>query len=325
MLESQNLSATLASIESFEDLENFKLKLDLLENVANLIIQKHHLPQAKLTLFAEGSNIVFEYGLDKVIKIFPPFHQHQFKSDSLVLKHLKGRLSIKTPVIEYQGEIQDWPYLVMTKLDGTLLETLWATMDHRNKLIILRELGALIREVHALPTEGLEELDCHWKDFISRQMKNCLEQHQRNKLPEVLLKEMPEYLGTMKEELLHIDKPVLLTGEYTPMNFLVKQEQGSWHIAGLIDFGDCMLGRAEYDLLGPGAFLIEGNKELLREFLLSYGYSADELTASLSQLLSSLMLLHQYSNLKVQVRIRDWESRAQSLKDLENMVWGVRE
>lgn len=38
--------------------------------------------------------------------------------------------------------------------------------------------------------------------------------------------------------------------------------------------------------------------------------------------LLALMLLHKYSNLNVQVRIKDWKSKVQNLKDLENLVWG---
>ena len=115
--------------------------------------------------------------------------------------------------------------------------------------------------------------------------------------------------------------PVILTGEYTPMNFLVKQEAGVWHIHGLIDFGDSMLGLPEYDLLGPGAFLIQGDKILLNEFLSSYGYLPSEMTNVLSHKLTALMLLHRYSRLNVQIRIKNWEKKVNNLHDLESLVW----
>ena len=122
---------------------------------------------------------------------------------------------------------------------------------------------------------------------------------------------------------MQMHKSVILTGEYTPMNILVHQVKGVWHIVGLIDFGDSMLGMPEYDLLGPGVFLIQGNKDLLKEFLLSYGYSQDRMTHMLSHKLTALMLLHKYSNLNVQIRIKDWKSKVNSLEDLENLVWGL--
>ncbi|MEB3702428.1 Phosphotransferase enzyme family protein [Candidatus Bealeia paramacronuclearis] len=322
MDQSLSLKNHLLSIRSFEEYEILKQNPDIINTIAKEIIERHQLPAAPLNLFSEGTNLVFAYEKHTVIKIFPPFHLDQFKSEILVLNHLQGKLSIKTPTVKYEGEIFSWPYIVMSQLDGTLLETLWDKMSHENKMAIMRELGSLIREVHSLPIIGLEDIDCHWDDFIKQQLRLCQEQHRSTGLPNLLVEEIPAYLNSIKENLIKIEKPVLLTGEYTPMNFIVKQRDGFWHIDALIDFGDSMLGLSEYDLLGPGAFLIQGDKLLLREFLTSYGYTPNTLTPALSHQLAGLMLLHQYSNLNVQVRIKDWKSKVKNLKELETLVWG---
>ncbi|MBV8802563.1 MAG: aminoglycoside 3'-phosphotransferase/choline kinase family protein [Gammaproteobacteria bacterium] len=316
-----NNNNVLPQIASFEEYENLKLKNNIFIKAAQTIIAKHHLTNEPLHLF-EGTNIVFACSGNRVIKIFPPFHRDQFKSDLLVMDHLKNKLSVKTPIIEYQGIIDGWPYIIMSRLNGTLLEGLWETLDHNNKQIIIRELGKLIREVHTLPTQGLEAINCHWEQFISKQIDECVLQHKRTQLADVLLQQIPEYLESANEYLPKIKEPVILTGEYTPMNFLVEQVSGVWHIAGLIDFGDAMLGLPEYDLLGPGAFLIQGDKILLREFLMAYGFTQKELTSVLSKQLTLLMLLHRYSNLKIQIRIDNWMNKVTSLKELENLVWG---
>ena len=319
LMNNATLNQTLSTIHTFADYE--KLKQNIEVELARAIIRKHQLPEASLTLFSDGTNIVFSYG-DRVIKIFPPFHQSQFECEQLVLKHVDGKLSIKTPTLEYEGEIFGWSYLIISKLEGTLLETLWETMTHNNKEVLLRELGALIREVHALPTDGLEAIDCYWSQFLEKQRSKCIEHHRTKGLPTALLQQLPAYLDAIIEVLPEIKKPVILTGEYTPMNCLVKKVDGIWHISGLIDFGDAMLGLPEYDLLGPGAFLIQGDKQLLRTFLMAYGYVPHEMTSMLSHQLTALMLLHQYSNLNIQVRIPNWKNRVSSLKDLENLVWG---
>jgi len=101
----------------------------------------------------------------------------------------------------------------------------------------------------------------------------------------------------------------------------VRPEENHWVLCGMIDFGDCMLGLPEYDLLGPGAFLIEGNAALLKEFLLSYGYQENELTLKLGKKLTLLTLLHRFSNLRNQLRISNWENRVRSFEDLEDLVW----
>lgn len=318
----KNFNMTLPSVNTFEEYENLKLKNTLFENIAREIIAHHHLPDEPLSLF-EGTNIVFAYGSSRVIKIFPPLHQSHYMSEVLVMKHLHNKISVKTPAIEYEGEVAGWPYIIMSRLDGTLLEGLWEKLDHNNKMIIIHELGALIREVHSLPVQGLEAIDCHWEQFINKQIQQCVARHEATHLSEALLQQIPEYLDSVKELLPKIKNPVILTGEYTPMNFLVTQKAGIWHINGLIDFGDSMLGLPEYDLLGPGAFLIQGNKELLREFLISYGYSPAEMTKTLSCQLTALMLLHRYSNLNVQIRIENWKNKVNSINDIENLVWGL--
>jgi hygromycin-B 7''-O-kinase len=188
--------------------------------------------------------------------------------------------------------------------------------------VIIKELGSLIREVHALPINGLESIDSHWTNFIEHQIKHCAEHHKSKKLSTSLLKQIPSYIEMVSKSLLKIEKPVLLTGEYTPMNFLVTSIEGIWHISGLIDFGDAMLGSYQYDLLGPGAFLIQGDKELLNAFFIAYGYLPHELSSELSHQLTALMLLHKYSNLDVQVRIEGWKNKVSSLKELEQLVWG---
>lgn len=316
------MNSTFISINSFEEFENLKLTNEIFEEAVKKILVHHNLPLKPLTLFSEGTNIVFSYDNNLVIKLFPPFHQDQFESERLILKALEGKLSVKTPVLKYEGEITGWPYIIMTQLEGTLLETLWHTLDHNNKLIIMRELGSLIREVHSLSTQGLESIDCHWKKFIENQITGCIENHKIKKLSPTLLQQIPSYIDTVKGSLLEIEKPVILTGEYTPMNFLVTHIEGVWHITGLIDFGDAMLGYYKYDLLGPGAFLIQGDKELLKVFLNAYGFLPNELNAELSQQLTALMLLHKYSNLEIQVRIADWKNKVSSMKELEHLVWG---
>lgn len=305
-----------------EQFEELKQTATIFEEAVKLILNRHHLPLKSLSIFSEGTNIVFSYDNRKVIKLFPPFHQEHFKSEGLVLKALEGKLSVKTPELYYEGEIAGWPYLIMSQLVGTLLEKLWDGLDHQNKLIIVKELGSLIKEVHSLPTEGLEAIDCHWNRFIEKQIAACVAHHHTKKLNPDLIQQIPSYMEHVKHSLFNIEKPVILTGEYTPMNFLVRNIGGIWHIGGLIDFGDAMLGHYKYDLLGPGAFLIQGDKELLKAFLEAYGFLPNELHETLSRELTALMLLHQYSNLNVQVRIRGWENKVSALEELEKLVWG---
>jgi hygromycin-B 7''-O-kinase len=206
---------------------------------------KHFLESLPLNVFLD------------VIKIFPPIHASIFESERLVLRHLSGKLSVKTPNLMCTGEIEGWPYMIMERLEGQILEGLWEKLTVENKRTLIEELGKLIKEVHSLGVSGLESIDCHWNQFIERQLNQCVERHRRNGISESLIEELPRYLRDAAGLIPRSIKPVLLTGEYTPMNLLVREGSDGWHIEGLIDFGDCMLGFHEYDLLGLEPFLFK--------------------------------------------------------------------
>lgn len=71
-MDNETLNQTLSTIHTFEYYE--KLKANIEEDLVRVIIHKHQLPEASLTLFSDGTNIVFSSGDTKVIKIYPPFH-----------------------------------------------------------------------------------------------------------------------------------------------------------------------------------------------------------------------------------------------------------
>ncbi|MBA4118404.1 MAG: phosphotransferase [Candidatus Puniceispirillum sp.] len=312
----------LPPLGTFEDYEIFIQDMAPLEAAAHALIKRHALPDAPLTRFEEGTNVVFALGDTLVIKIFPPFHRDQYAREEAVLHSLLGKLPISTPEILHEGGISGWPYIIMTQLEGTLLETLWDTLSPRNKESLLAELGLLIQQVHTLPTQSLEAIDSHWDRFMQHQIARCVAHHRAHNLPEGLVAQIPAFLEEARPMLFKEHKPVILTGEYTPMNLLVKEMDGVWHLHGLIDFGDAMLGSPAYDLLGPAAFLIQGERALMRTFLTSYGYRDGALKHDLSQYFTALMLLHQYSNLNIQVRIDGWQKRVKTLHDLAELVWG---
>lgn len=99
----------LPLVDTFEEYEAFKSNLYLLETAAKKIMLRHQLPELKLNLFSEGTNIVFEYGENQVIKMFPPFHRVQYQSEWLVLKHLMGLMLLhQYSNLNVQVRIDGW-------------------------------------------------------------------------------------------------------------------------------------------------------------------------------------------------------------------------
>jgi hygromycin-B 7''-O-kinase len=91
-------------------------------------------------------------------------------------------------------------------------------------------------------------------------------------------------------------------------------------ISGLIDYGDAMIGFHEYDFLVPCTFLAGGDRDLLTSFFTGYGYRPEEISGALATRLMTMLLLHRYSNLDVQIQIPGWRD-LKSLSSLEALIW----
>jgi hygromycin-B 7''-O-kinase len=272
-----------------------------------------------------GSNLVASIGGTHIVKLFPPFLRYQWDNERVSLDVLSGALApVVTPELLHVGELDGWPYLIMTQLEGILLEDVWAATDLSDQIQLLRQVGALIARVQTLDPGPIAAIGPRWDDFLAVQRAGCHARHARLGLPPPLLAELDAYLDRVIPAIPRAVAPVILTGEYTPMNLLVMRCTGRWQLTGLIDFGDVWSGIAEYDLLGPATFLAAGDAARLGALLAGRGYSPVELTPGLRDLMMALLLLHRHSDLDAQLRIPDWRRRVHSLDELAALVFPLR-
>jgi hygromycin-B 7''-O-kinase len=89
------------------------------------IARSEGLPHADPKPFLTGTNLVVALDERLVLKIFPPVLRAQFISERASLSQLRGRLGIPVPEIVRQGEREQWPYLVITRLHGVLGAEAW--------------------------------------------------------------------------------------------------------------------------------------------------------------------------------------------------------
>lgn len=291
-------------------------------------LARHHRLAGELTPLPGGSNYVVAVGPWNVIKIFPPFHHYQWEAEVQVLKALINQtLPVSLPEFRAAGELAHWAYIAMSRLDGTPLDSLlWPSLGEAVQCSLLQEIGALMRAMHNLPSTLLPLLDPPWEMFWPHQREHCLARHRRQELPAHLLAELPAWIEARIPELAEMGQRVLLTGEYTPQNLMVRQIQGQWRLTGMFDFADSMIGPARYDWLGPLCFLVQGQRQRLEAFLAGYGaqpgqhHLPDETILGLEQL--NYLLLHRYSNPRLQLRLPGW-AQAPGLEALAEMLWPV--
>jgi hygromycin-B 7''-O-kinase len=248
-------------------------------------------------------------GQERVLKLYPPFLRDHFDYECAALQALAGRLSLPTPELIAVGERDGWPFLLMTQLRGHVLMPLWPEWSEASRLALLRRLGGLAAEVHALPVHDLRPHAPAWASFLASQRSRCVARQARTGLPGHLLTQLETFIqGDLPQ-----GPDVILTGEYTPMNLLVE----GGRLNAMFDFGDGLVGPREYDWLGPLAFLAAGHAMRCRAFFEGYGVVPD---GSQRLALMRLLLLHRYSNLPAQIAHPGWQELS-TFEELTARIW----
>ncbi len=279
-------------------------------------------PCTNMAPFREGSNLVARVEDRWVVKIFPPFHRDQWESERCVLKVIHEASTLPTPEMIGEGERTDgYTYVVMTLLDGVCLEGHWKDLSLTERAGLMGDLGELMRAIHLSPIGTLSQLEPDFGEMLDVRLANLTAHHKRVETPDWIIERIESFVPDALKALDLATPPVLLTGEYTPLNLLVKKESPGTRLAGMLDFGDCMAGPAVYDILGPIVFLGEGNPNLLEPFfearaLLDYPPSPE-----VRQGLLALLLAHRYSHPPSQFRIAGWRE-AGSMEALADLLLG---
>ncbi len=287
------------------------------------IARSHGLPHADALMFPTGTNLVVALDDLLVLKIFPPLLRRQFVSERLTLSLLRGRLDVPIPEIVIEGERDQWPYLVITRLQGVVGAQAWPGLPEDQKERVLGQIGETIAQVQRVPVGGLSGIEPHWAAFMSAQIEGCRARHERLGLPQKYLDGLDQLLREAPALIPMDAPPVILTGEYIPENFLLDVENGNWRLAGLIDFGDVMTGWKEYDLLGPSAFMTAGMPRRVDRLFRGFGYSKADIDSRLKRRLMALLLLHHASDPVRHICIEGWQQKAADLFELQELLWPV--
>ncbi|MCP3369957.1 aminoglycoside phosphotransferase family protein [Bradyrhizobium cajani] len=313
------MSMTLPHFTDAESFRAFRSASPQWLPIALDIARGHGLDISSPHVFATGTNLVVGLGDKLILKIFPPLLRAQFVSERGSLTQLAGRLPLPIPEIVAEGERCGWPYLVITRLAGTLGSQVWPQLPEAQKERVLRQIGETIAAVQRAPLGPLAHIEPRWDDFMRAQMQGCKARHTRLGLAPKFLAGLDDLLRDA-EKLIPMDTPpVILIGEYIPENFLLACRGDQWSLAGLFDFGDVLAGWRDYDLLGPGAFMAAGRPGRVRSLLEGFGYP--KLDYALKRRLMALMLLHRASDLNSHVCIEGWQDKANDLVELQELIW----
>jgi hygromycin-B 7''-O-kinase len=293
---------------------------DVWRQAVATICARHGLSYKSLRRSSQGENIIFFVDETFVVKIFAPFRDNYLR-ETTALEFAEGKLSIRTPELICTGEIDNWQYLVMTRILGQASREVWASIGLRDRLEIASRLGVAMRELHAHAAPLQTTLDRDWRGFIERQARDSVERQRACGANPEWLDSLPEYIAQRLPLLPANYELVFLHGDIHAGNLLLTEAGGHWQIEGLIDFGDSLCGFQEYEFVAPGVLMLQGNRELQRALLLAYGYKETQLDLELRARLMLLTVLYECSDLRKYALRLAPASLSLTLFELERAIW----
>jgi hygromycin-B 7''-O-kinase len=219
-----------------------------------------------------------------------------------------------------------WPYLVMSYIPGDSLSQVYAAVSFEDKLSLAAWIGKVVRKLHDLEfgdSDFFRSSWGHYLSFLTRQrIALASDEEKLSLLPPHLRQGAVDYI-LPPADLVDMDtNPHLIHADLTADHILGWVKDGRWQTAGIIDFGDAMVGNLLYELQALHLDLFRCDKRLLRAFLDAYGMDAEQ-QRTLPRKAMSMTLLHQFNVLLGAELFAKGYAQAHSLEEIADLLWNV--
>jgi len=207
--------------------------------------------------------------------------------------------------------VYDKEYMIIEKIKGIRLDTLWNSLNKDEKIEITKKMGKLLSQIHSIKLEkfgviqegGKIKCDDPFKFrkmgepieynlFLRELFKGGFEDFARllsyNPPQKSLMIKIFTYLVNNLNKMAYQDPPTLIHGDYFPGHIFVEKENGSYKIVGLIDFEFSNSYAPEFDFIKlhrQGFFEDIKLKAALEE---GYGKPIDEKAVEVFRLMRDL-------------------------------------
>jgi hygromycin-B 7''-O-kinase len=267
------------------------------EPALRAIVNRHGLTAAPFVRFADGENPVFAAGDSLVVKLVPSIWKRIATREVETLSFLNSHPQVPAPRLVAHGIIEDWHYVVTTRIHGVPLHRAWPGVSLEQRGSLATAYGQLLARLHALPAQSLRPGGIIWQDFCRDAFARWTERSDYRRLPPQLQADGPRFLSSFGAELAGI-RGVLLHGDLAPENLLVREIGGQWSIAGMIDFGNAMHGAAWFDLTAASILLQPGDRDTVHLLLEGHEPGASSRLHQIRPVLMAGTLIHPMGDLR---------------------------
>jgi len=143
-----------------------------MENIIKEILHKENIPFEKITKAISGfTNIVYFVDDKFVIKM---------SKDNTIKKKLNKETSIYKnvklscmPTFISNGHVQDYQYLIISKLNGKSLYSIWHTLSNGERQSCIKQMANILKEFNKQNYNFLNEeyKDLDWANYLSNELK----------------------------------------------------------------------------------------------------------------------------------------------------------
>jgi hygromycin-B 7''-O-kinase len=266
------------------------------------ICRRHGLPAGSHQITRVGSHVVALHPGESVVKLYCPLFPGDHPVERRLLAHLRSGEVIPVPQIRLEGELEGWPYLILSFLEGQPLEELWQDLSEPVQARVGRHLGQGLARWHSIAVPELGDLQPAWESFVRARLVDAVDRQRAHGWGEEWLRQIPDLLEQVELPHLLPARPLLLHADLTGEHLLMIPGEHGPRVAGIIDWADGMTGHGEYDLVALCLDAVQAHGPAQRQLLLGYGMPAAALDQGMREHLLRWTLLHRYVSVPEVVR-----------------------
>lgn len=212
-----------------------------------------------------GSHIVYRVG-NSWIKMMAPGFGKDMIYEVEGLKIVQDQLSVATPRVLAEGVLENWPYIILSHLEGESIRSVWPGFSPEQKKNLTSQIARISIEISKCQPSPIIEKRFEWNLFIQQQFQNIEVNQAKKGLPEPWLKNVKNFLGQFDIADFQSAKPQFVHADLTFDHFLVSGKDNP-QITGVIDMADCQVGRFEYEVIAPCTFVFKNDPERIQQYL----------------------------------------------------------
>lgn len=285
---------------------------------AKEICRRHQIFYTEIKRANSSDHIVFLIDDLLVLKIYRPF-RNCFEREIKALEFIGGKIIFKVPEIVQIGEFADFQYVLMSQIEGiSMTRQDWLLLSEFEQINFISKLAIGLKQIHSLNADSFVS---DWTKFVEDRAETFIERQIAHGVNQKIIEALPAFIKENIKLIPTKSQNIFMHADVHFGNLRVINSDGELEISGLFDFADSRCGFYEYEFLAVGVLMIQGQKEIQREFFKAYGYAENELDETFRKRLMMLTMLYETSDLRRYALRLKPEAVDFALEKLEKEIW----